>query len=1257
MTILAVGAAMTPSAHASSSVQASSWSIDGFTTNPSPSFGDFSWQDRAKAFDDFAYDWTDRGVYSTIRTDSTALNMPAGETTYKMPAYYGDQRVQSAGPNGGDGYQESVTQLASVISATLVGIDKSDQACDQPGNAAKRCDYVRMLQTFFRGASTQVAGNTPIAGGDGVPGTLDGWYQFLPNVLYSMVGEQYPDSQNMDAIQRSIANKFYDMVVERGSANANFNMWDYDFVAMKPYLKGNSSADNKSQAAELAVATAFVLVNAHERFGDQKYLTAAKWAMDAIERSQVNTYYEVMTLLQPYMAARMNALYGTHYDVAKGFRWLMEGSAVRGNWGTLGSRTGQDTVWGGKTVSGLQGSLSDKGPGDGTDRESGYVFAMNSFASPWFAATAKYDTQYANLVGKWLLNVNSAARFFFADQLAASEQYYGADFIDGSSTGGAGSATGWDKDDRAAAIAYESLQSYPNKGIRALSDVPERSGNWGVGSAAKGLGMYGSAWIGFMSVIHPTNVSNVLRIDLNKLDTYGETTYPTSLIYNPTSTPQQIEVPVQGKGKDLYDSITGKVVAPGVDTTARVQVPAGNSVVLVEIPSTATVASSGIMTLADGAPIAYDVADTGNIAEHKAVTTIPASAAASALVDGDRSTAWKSAGGIEASAVVDTGSVRGLGRVTLAWGSTHPRTVAIATSTDGFTWTEPQSYASLGGTETITLAARDARYVRVAVSDDAFELGEIGVSIADVARGARVSVAGTAGAGVNAAQYITDGSRGTRWESRTSDDQWAVVDLGSRQALGAVNIDWEGAYGKDYSIETSIDGVNWSVAAVEVGNSSAGVRTTSLAPGSSGRYVRWAGTKRGTSWAYSMWSLEVYGREGVTRVGQAYFPAGQVVAGSEFTVTGAGYDPGEAVRISVGGVLSTQVTADGNGGFAATLTAPAEAGDKEIAALGTSSGSSTAGSIHIVAAPVEPGDPGDPGDPGTPGATTTTVKVSAGTIEADGQDGSVLVSVSGTGDTIPVGQAGVSIDGAASQVSEIREDGTARFTIPATLSVGSHRIVATFTPSDDEAWQPSQSAAATVVVVKANATLSVSTGTAWVGEALTATVRVSTTSAWTRGRVWVTASSGGGTWVSVGRSKTAVVRLPAPRRAGKITVSAVLPVQDRMAQASAVASTHAAKARAKVTAKASKKRVKWGAKVRIRVRVTSKVTLQRAGTVTISVNGKKAARIRVQANGKATATIRIREKTRVAKIRAAYSGSANVQAAKSRTTKVKVRKG
>lgn len=850
--------------------------VSGFSSSPSPTFpSSFSWSQRAKDFDNFVYDWTDRGAFSTILKDTTAYNMPAGSTTYKMPAYYGDTRVQNLGDNNGDGYQEAVTQFSSVISATLVGVNKAAQPCNEPGGNGT-CNYVDMLQTYFH-TDTGVAGNTPLLGkaGDGknIPGTLDGWYQVLPNILYYMIGEQYPEASNMATIQRSIADNFYDMVVQIGGANANFTMQDYDFAAGQKYVT------SRDEAAEIATASTAVLLWANEKFGDAKYLDGARWSMDAMDRATTNTYYEMIPVMLPYLAARMNAQFGTDYDVAKYFRWLMRDSASRGGWGTIGSNvSGAATQWGGTDVSGLSGSLSDSGF-DGNSGTNGYAFAMNSFSTTWLAATAKYDTRYANTVGKWMLNLNNASRLYFADQVTPSQQYYGSDYTDGVSTGVAGSSTGWATDDRARAIAYEGLQPHASKGILAASDVPTRSSSWGTGSDARGLGLYGSGWIGFMSIIHPTNVANVLRTDLNALDSYGANTFPTSLIYNPTSSDAAVDVTVASGSKDLYDSITGTYLARGVSGTVQVTVAKGSSVVVVEVPAGATLATTGSTTTANGEPIAYDTNTQRDLAlGATAQATVGASAAvpATALTDGQDATTWISSSSGARVATIDLGTDRTIGSVAVNWGVTFPATYSIETSTDGTTWSTAATVAaSHGGKERTTFAGKTAHFIRVSIPVPAggtsatYALRGVEAYDADLALGALTKVSGSANS-LNAPSGMTDGSMATRWESPSQDAVWAYVDLGAVKPLGSVELVWETAASKAYQVSVSDDASTWSAAVATVTNGTPGeTRTLTLPAGTSGRYVRIDTTLRATTYANSLYRFSVYGSTGTSSTANA----------------------------------------------------------------------------------------------------------------------------------------------------------------------------------------------------------------------------------------------------------------------------------------------------------------------------------------------------------------------------------------------------
>ncbi|MFB6527951.1 glycosyl hydrolase family 8 [Streptomyces sp. NPDC056399] len=102
-----------------------------------------------------------------------------------------------------------------------------------------------------------------------------------------------------------------------------------------------------------------------------------------------------------------------------------------------------------------------------------------------------------------------------------------------------------------------------------------------------------------------------------------------------------------------------------------------------------------------------------------------------------------------------------------------------------------------------------------------------------------------------------DGSAATRWASLEGvDPQWIRIDLGANHTISRVKLNWEGAYGKTYKIQTSADGSTWS----DVYSTTAGDGATDdLTVSGSGRYVRMYGTGRGTAYGYSLWEFEVYG--------------------------------------------------------------------------------------------------------------------------------------------------------------------------------------------------------------------------------------------------------------------------------------------------------------------------------------------------------------------------------------------------------------
>ncbi|MFI7281406.1 penicillin acylase family protein [Micromonospora chersina] len=103
-----------------------------------------------------------------------------------------------------------------------------------------------------------------------------------------------------------------------------------------------------------------------------------------------------------------------------------------------------------------------------------------------------------------------------------------------------------------------------------------------------------------------------------------------------------------------------------------------------------------------------------------------------------------------------------------------------------------------------------------------------------------------------------DGSLGSRWASSYNDNQWIRVDLGAARTVGRVVLRWESAYGSAYRIEVSADGGTWQpVFSTTAGDG--GTDNVTLAPVSA-RYVRVYGVKRATSYGFSLYEFEVYGR-------------------------------------------------------------------------------------------------------------------------------------------------------------------------------------------------------------------------------------------------------------------------------------------------------------------------------------------------------------------------------------------------------------
>lgn len=129
----------------------------------------------------------------------------------------------------------------------------------------------------------------------------------------------------------------------------------------------------------------------------------------------------------------------------------------------------------------------------------------------------------------------------------------------------------------------------------------------------------------------------------------------------------------------------------------------------------------------------------------------------------------------------------------------------------------------------------------------------------------------TASAG-NAAAAI-DNNPGSRWESAFEDPQWIMLDFASPKNVTDIVISWEAANAKDYIIESSNNGTDWTNR-VSRSEMAGGQRTDYLFDlNFEARYVRLTGTARNMNYGYSIWEFKVFGTNTVSTLSP--FPAAE----------------------------------------------------------------------------------------------------------------------------------------------------------------------------------------------------------------------------------------------------------------------------------------------------------------------------------------------------------------------------------------------
>lgn len=501
------------------------------------------WKQKARDFDRFVFDWNNSSeVGPLIWLDNARRNVD--QETFGLYTAVKDIR-QGKDANNGE-FHESLNSLAAILGAGLVGIDKTDQ---------DGYNYVKMVQNYFNsdtGWNIVMNNTTSSVGSKGGGYGRDWWYDVLPNALYYAVCDVFPHVEGAEEIQKSIAEQF---VKADSVLNGNYDYSYFDYGQMK------GGVNHIPLQQDAAGDHAYVLLCAYRKFGDNRYLQHAKSAVEALLSQKESRFYEALLPLGAYTAAYLNATEGTSYDVKKLLDWVFDGCKSptgRTGWGIIVGK------WGDYDVSGLQGSITDGG---------GYAFLMNSIKPAWpFIPLVKYQPEYAQAIGKWMLNNASACRLFYPGYI--DEQHQWAPEL---------------RNLTANNIAYEGLRKaddYGKESLKGVSPVAIGDGpKWIDGNPTESMfSVYSSSPVGILgAIVDTTNVKGILKLDCNATDFYSQKPYPVYLYYNPFGEDKVVEY-TSAQQADLFDIVAKEYVARNIVEKGSFTIPAKAARIVVELP-------------------------------------------------------------------------------------------------------------------------------------------------------------------------------------------------------------------------------------------------------------------------------------------------------------------------------------------------------------------------------------------------------------------------------------------------------------------------------------------------------------------------------------------------------------------------------------------------------------------------------------------------------------------------------------------------